>query len=230
MWVWYYLFPCMPLQVWAAPPSLREDLGANGRHDDSLPEHLGSTASLGAQTTLQDELHFSMLQQSMHHDLTRPLENADALPVLQEPKGRTPDENRGLRRLRSVTRRFGGRWITDPPLRLPGLLPPQSEDESDSDSTAAAQVLRVPCAILRPGYTAETFDVIIQIPATPGELSEVLQTLRHPEIVADFPQLVPTLPQPRVGVATFVAYPDWPITDVLICLDPTAIDGRLFAA
>ena len=150
--------------------------------------------------------------------------------VLQEPKGRTPDERRDLRRLRGVTRRFGGRWITDPPLRLPGLLPPQSEDESDSDSTAAAQDLRVPCAILRPRYTAETFDVIIQIPATPGELSEALQTLRHPETVADFPQLVPTLPQPRVGVATFVAYPDWPVTDVLICLDTTAIDGRLFAA
>ena len=81
MWVWYYLFPCMPLQVWAAPASLREDIGANGRLDDSLPEHLGSTASLGAQTTLQDELHISMLQQSLHHDLTRPLENADALPV-----------------------------------------------------------------------------------------------------------------------------------------------------
>ena len=150
--------------------------------------------------------------------------------VLQESTGRTPAENRALRRLRGATRRLGGRWITDPPLRLPGLLPPQSEDESYSDSAEEAQSLLVPCAILRPGYTTEAVDIVVPIPATPGELTDVLQAIRQPEAAADFPQLIPALPQPGVGVATFVAYPDWPVAGVLICFDTTAIDGRLFVA
>ena len=150
--------------------------------------------------------------------------------VLQEPTGRTPAENRALRRVRGATRRLGGRWITDPPLRLPGLIPPQSEDESMSDSAEEARSLLVPCAILCPGHTTEAVDVVVPIPATPGELVDVLQATRQPETADCFPQLIPALPQPGVGVATFVAYPDWPFAEVLICFDTTAIDGRLFAA
>ena len=109
-------------------------------------------------------------------------------------------------------------------------MPPQSEDESMSDSTEEAPSLLVPCALLCPGYTTEAVDIVVPIPATPGELVDVLQATRQPEATDCFPQLIPALPQPGVGVATFVAYPDWPFAGVLICFDTTAIDGRLFAA
>ena len=81
IWFWCCLLPSAPIQVWAAPPSLREDVSAIGRLAASLPERLGPPVPLVDRTTIQEDLRTSMLQQSLNHDLARPLENADELPV-----------------------------------------------------------------------------------------------------------------------------------------------------
>ena len=83
--------------------------------------------------------------------------------LLTEPVGRTHMETRMLHRLRAATRRLGGRWITDPPLHLQGLMPLQPADKGPSDFDDGEDVQTVSCIILCPEYTAELAD--IRIPA-----------------------------------------------------------------
>ena len=149
--------------------------------------------------------------------------------LLTEPAGRTHIETRMLQRLRAATRRLGGRWITDPPLHLQGLMPLQPADEGPSDFDADEEFQTVPCIILCPEYTAELADIRIPLPATVDEVTDALHTARQSARAADFPRLVPVLPQPSHGLAAFIAYPAWHFNDVLVCIDTAAIDGRLFA-
>ena len=65
-------------------PSLREDVDRISRLAVSLPESLVPPAppvDRPVRTQSQEDLRSSLLQQSLNHDLTRPLENADDLPV-----------------------------------------------------------------------------------------------------------------------------------------------------
>ena len=149
--------------------------------------------------------------------------------LLAEPVGRNYMENRTLNRLRDATRRLDGRWITDPPLGLPGALHLQLGADDTSDLEGDDDVCTVSCVILCPEYTAEAIDVRLPIPATVDEVSLALRAARQPAARTRFPQLVPALPQPFLGIASFVAYPAWDFEGVLVCLDTTAIDGRLFA-
>ena len=129
--------------------------------------------------------------------------------LLAEPVGRNYTETRTLNRLRDATRRLGGRWITDPPLRLPGAMPLQLGTDEASDLEGDDDVCIVSCVILCPEYTAEAIDVHLPIPATIDEVSLALRAARQPAARARFPQLVPALPQPSLGIASFVAYPVW---------------------
>ena len=149
--------------------------------------------------------------------------------LLAEPAGRTHIETRMLQRLRAATRRLGGRWITDPPLHLQGLMPLQPADEGPSDFDASEDFQTVPCIILCPEYTAELADIHISLPATVDEVTDALHTARMSARAVAFPRLVPVLPQPSHGLAAFIAYPAWHFNDVLVCIDTVAIDGRLFA-
>ena len=65
-------------------PSLRENVDRISRLAVSLPESLVPPAppvDRPVRTQSQEDLRSSLLQQSLNHDLTRPLENADDLPV-----------------------------------------------------------------------------------------------------------------------------------------------------
>ena len=149
--------------------------------------------------------------------------------LLEEPVGRNYTETRALHRLRDATRRLGCRWITDPPFRLPGAIPLQLDDDEASDPEDDEDVCIVSCVVLCPAYAAEAIDIHLPIPATIDEVSIALRAARQPSAHARFPKLVPVLPQPSLGIASFAAYPAWHSEGVVICLDTTALDGRLFA-
>ena len=149
--------------------------------------------------------------------------------ILQEPVGSSPAETSTLRALRRATRLLGGRWITDSPLRHMGFLPAVQEDDTVSDAEESSEDSIVSCAILRPDYIAETLHVTLPLPATPAELETAVQQARRPDVAVLFPGVLSVLPQPPLGIATFLALPACPVGGVLICVDTTAIDGRLFA-
>ena len=88
----------------------------------------------------------------------------------------------------------------------------------------------VSCAILSLNYVPEQFGVVLPIPATPHEVVTAIQEVRSQETAAHFPQLLSVLPQPTLGMATFVAQPSWPGGPCQICIDTTVIDGRIFVA
>ena len=151
--------------------------------------------------------------------------------LLQEPTGGSQAERRDLRRLRSVTRRLGGRWPTDHPLRVPGLVHVHEGDGiSSSGSEEDSDLMYVSCAVISLDYVAEQVGVVLPIPATPLEVMTALHDVRSHDTAIHFPQLVSVLPQPSIGIAVFVAQPPWPGGPCLVCLDTTAIDGRLFVA
>ncbi|CAE7446249.1 unnamed protein product [Symbiodinium sp. CCMP2592] len=135
---------------------------------------------------------------------------------------------RTLHRLRDATRRFGDRWITDPPRGLPAFAQFLLEPEDTSDPEENDSLCIVPCAILKLDYTPELLQVAIEVPATPDELLQELSRVRHPEDADQFPQLLTVLPQPSCGVVVCIAHQTWNAAPDLICIDTTSVDGRLF--
>ena len=160
------------------------------------------------------------MHRGMRHAFATPgIGHTVTCKLLTEPVGRTHIEARTLHRLRDATRRLGGRWITDPPLHLPGLMPLQPADEDLSDSDDGEDVQTVSCIILCPEYTAELVDIRIPLPSTVVEATAALN--KYGQAACQSCWLPETSPCPA---------PAWHSNDVLVCIDTVAIDGRLFAA
>ncbi|CAE7643945.1 unnamed protein product [Symbiodinium sp. CCMP2592] len=103
-------------------------------------------------------------------------------------------------------------------------------DQISSESELDEEITLVTCAVLRLEYTAETFDIAIPLPATEDEVVNAMQLVRSRDSAAHFPRLISVLPQPSLGVAAFIAHPSCTGGADLICVDATAVDGRIFVA
>ncbi|CAE7947248.1 ESS2, partial [Symbiodinium sp. KB8] len=84
--------------------------------------------------------------------------------------------------------------------------------------------------VLKPEYVKETAALSLTLPCTLGEAIDTLQAARTTEDFIRFPHLWAVNPQSVSGHAVFVAGPRWHPTALIICVNTTAIDGRLFAA
>ena len=83
--------------------------------------------------------------------------------------------------------------------------------------------------LLTPGYTFERVDLSMLIPQALPEAVDLLQTCRQPDRRDLFPELVEVRPQPATGWGLFLALPTWVQEGIVVCLDLSSIDGRVFA-
>ncbi|CAE7876439.1 HERC2 [Symbiodinium microadriaticum] len=150
---------------------------------------------------------------------------------LAEPSTTTPAAREALDALRRITGALGGPWPLDGPGRLLPLEPGETEAQpTDAGAQLAATHKRIAVCVLVPDYVAEHHTIRLQLPATPAEFQQTLEQARLPEVTMRFPYLVAALPQPRHGMGVFVGLPHWDCSAAVVCMDMTAIDGRLYAA
>ena len=147
-----------------------------------------------------------------------------ACKLLSAPTCHTLAERSDLQHLHRLTVDLGGQWPffdADPPTL-------RTQDDTASDVDEAEVVRLVSAVVLKPLYAMEVHTVVTRLPVTIDEFQQGVQALRHPCDAETFPHLTAVLPQPSASTATFVAFPVWNSTAMLVCVDSTAVDGRLY--
>ena len=86
--------------------------------------------------------------------------------------------------------------------------------------------------VLSPGHTAAHVAFHKILPVTVDETLQQIQAERCPDLCIRYPRLIPAYPQPCPGSGVVLAAPEWcsdePVARCFLCLDTSAIDGRLF--
>ena len=149
--------------------------------------------------------------------------------LLTEPVCSTPAAQQALGDLRFLVTELGGDWPYVPSdARLFDI--PEATNDGDSEEGIANRVCQAAFLVLTPEYVAERLFVEVTLPNTTSEVMPLLQQARQPYKRTRFPHLVPALPQHGHGFAIFVGLPHWDPAAIIVCLDLTAVDGRLYAA
>ena len=92
-----------------------------------------------------------------------------------------------------------------------------------------ALLVDVTFGLLTPGYTFERVDLSMLIPQALPDAIDLLQTCRRMDRRELFPELIEVRPQPAIGWGLFLALPSWVQDGIIVCLDLSSIDGRVFA-
>ncbi|CAE7946492.1 PPR4, partial [Symbiodinium sp. KB8] len=152
--------------------------------------------------------------------------------LLSEPQARDTAGLYVLAGLRLVARRLGPPWRY-----LSGPSAVHFADDSDPETEGVdedAPVRWVHFMVLAVGFTPELITVALRFPATLDETLQNVTGSRAPGRVRAFPCLIAASPQPLSGLGVLVALPSWSFDTfsprVMVCIDTTAIDGRIFAA
>ncbi|CAE7258117.1 unnamed protein product [Symbiodinium sp. CCMP2592] len=149
-----------------------------------------------------------------------------AFKVLIEPALQTPPSQLALATLRMLAHRAGLSWRYSPsPTSL--FLP--EDHTSDSDGSSHVEDIPLRFVVATPGYTLERIMLRQELPTTVPALIPSLQTARDSARSRVFSTLIPADPQPCAGTGLFLAVPDRPTTDCVLCIDTTLFDQRLFA-
>ena len=150
---------------------------------------------------------------------------------LAEPAADTPAAQETLHALRRIAGALGEAWPPDGPgMRMqPGALEVDPIPEAEEIQEAVGP-RRVVAVLLVPDYAAEHPIISLQFPATPVDLKHALAYARLPEQAARFPHLIDALPQTKPGMGVFVGLPHWDSQALVVCIDATAVDGRVYAA
>ncbi|CAE7863811.1 unnamed protein product, partial [Symbiodinium sp. KB8] len=120
-------------------------------------------------------------------------------------------------------------WRYIPPDDAERILEAPSEADSEVVSDVQSQC-NLHFAIAKPGYWLERISVTTFLPATIDEVIDLVQAARAEEYFQFFPFLRAVHPQPCPGSGFLLACPIWQPDALLICLDTSLIDGRIFAA
>ena len=127
--------------------------------------------------------------------------------------------------LREATRLLAVPW----PITPSYAFIPIAQDETESDESPQHATMHIGFVVLKPEYAPERATAALHMPCTLGEAEDALQVLRATEDFIRYPHLLNVNPQPLNGLAVFVALPRWYPTATVLCLNTTAIDGRIFA-
>ncbi|CAE7939958.1 HERC1 [Symbiodinium sp. KB8] len=149
--------------------------------------------------------------------------------LLQSEVGSLSVDSGALQAARAAFAGLGFHWPMDP---LNALPPPLVEQDDEVDSRSADDgplLVDIVVCILGPEYAAEHLAMQIIVPQTPEELLDVVETCRRRDHQQFFPALHVVEPQPDARWAVILMVPAWP-HGPMVCLDLTAIDGRIFAA
>ena len=129
---------------------------------------------------------------------------------------------------RLATARLGLPWpMPDAEPIPPALIDDGSEEAATSEELT---LINVTFLVLVPEYCPDSVTMQIAAPQTTAEAIELLDLCRSNAGREMFPELYPVHPQPDVRWGLAVAAPTWLSTRVILCLDLTLIDGRIFAA
>ena len=134
--------------------------------------------------------------------------------------------------LRRITTRLGGTWRYMPYDDDP--LTDEGEDLTSEGSQTVAEPVLMHFLILAPGYKTSRVTVQALLPILVDEAIELIQQQRRPEDRLLLSIILPANPQPCPGIGVVLAVPAWwssaQTTSCCLCLDTSAIDGRIFAA
>ena len=129
--------------------------------------------------------------------------------LLQEPRGDTASSQAHLDTLRSFVPILGGPWHPRLPYDLGHLVEPDIDDQEAQAAGIREEVRTVQCLILTYDFTPNVHSVDLPLPTTTEDLVQALQPCRSSTHQVHLPSLLPVLPQPQSGMATFVTAPHW---------------------
>ena len=151
--------------------------------------------------------------------------------LLSEPCAASGAFRDAIAFLRYAGPRLGQEWRYLPP---PGASFVASDSDIDLDDEMSSEDAAVHFAICAPGYAVHTLTVDLRLPATVPEAINLVRAERSQEWELRLPFLTPARPQPCPGIAVLIAAPRWAAPPheglVILCLDTSRIDNRLFAA
>ena len=154
---------------------------------------------------------------------------ATCFKLLSEPSATSDAQQRRLHTLRDAADRLGELWrYHASTTRLHAGLPEADALSSDEDQDALCR--RASFIICVPGYNLETVVVEVQFPTVLQDVLPLVQAARARDRALRLPHLLPVAPQPTDGTGVLVAAPHWQAGALVICVDATRLDGRLFAA
>ena len=84
--------------------------------------------------------------------------------------------------------------------------------------------------LLTPDYKPETLVLELLVPQSLLEVIDLIDTCRNRRLRSLFPQVIPVIPQPDPRWGLFIALPTWIRDEIVVCLDLTLVDGRVFSA
>ena len=149
--------------------------------------------------------------------------------LLHDPAQGNTNANITAQGARDAARMLGVRWPATPELPL---WFPDVDDESDPAGTSqdGNDIIEASFCLFTPDYHPEVLPLHIAIPQTFLDLCNLLQTCRNRAHAVLFPRLIEIWPQPSDAWGALLAVPDWQDRLPVICVDCTALDGRLFTA
>ena len=148
--------------------------------------------------------------------------------LLTEPVAGRLETQDLLAGARTATRWLGGAWPF-PPYRWPIELPPEEEDDSQSDHMATGVSVEVTFYLLTPGYTPEKLELTVVLPQVVADVLDLVETCRDAARKVLYPSLIVVHPQPDPGWGILLALPTWVAHQTVICVDASLYDGRIFA-
>ena len=148
--------------------------------------------------------------------------------LLQAPPSTTDVAGATWEAARTATQRLGLPW----PFAQHGipLLEPLNDTEGALHDDEEATLTQAIFVLLTPGYTAEVLNLQILVPQSIEDILDLVDTCRAQDMREWFPNLTPAYPQPDPRVAYLLAAPAWLTDLVVVCVDLTLFDGRVFAA
>ena len=152
--------------------------------------------------------------------------------LLCEPPSSSGALSASLAFLRHDAPRLGAPWRYLPDRDAPFHIADSDAESSAADSSDEPTTLHF--TLLTPGFIADRLALRLQLPSTWSEVMDQIQAIREPTAARDFPCLAPAVPQPCPGSGVVLALPAWHDATnrdrPYVCLDVSAIDGRLYTA
>ena len=154
------------------------------------------------------------------------------LPALHKllQEGGSPDmpASTAYDNARAATQRLGLPWPRrERAHHAPLDLEAELADRLDADATALTQTHFM---LIAPEYDYEALAVQLDLPQAVPDVLLMLDSLRRQDLRELFPVLCPAFPQPLRDCGCVLLVPAWPTERVIVCINRTSIDGRLFAA
>ena len=157
--------------------------------------------------------------------------SARTLKALSEPAAQSHGMRVTVAHLRYVATRIGGGWRYDPP--ADALFIDEEEEEEGLSESTEEELSDLRFVILTHDFVNEEVTIRAFIPITWPEACGLLDNGRCQNRAAHFPTLVPASTQTCPGIGIVLACPAWcspPESAYFpICLDTSAIDGRIFS-